>query len=92
MGMVCPWLDNGNLNSYLDKHGATLALCDRFRIVSGCRVFCRLNANQIISSFATWLLDCHIVRSTPMNNGAITEIDAVHSLDVVHGDLTGVCT
>jgi hypothetical protein len=22
MGMVCPWLDNGNLNSYLDKHGA----------------------------------------------------------------------
>jgi hypothetical protein len=34
MGMVCPWLDNGNLNGYLDKHGATLALRGRLRIVS----------------------------------------------------------
>jgi hypothetical protein len=33
MGMVCPWLDNGNLNGYLDS-GATLPLRDRFRIVS----------------------------------------------------------
>jgi hypothetical protein len=34
MGMVCPWLENGNLNGYLDRCGATLALCGRFRIVS----------------------------------------------------------
>jgi Protein tyrosine and serine/threonine kinase len=34
MGMVCPWLDNGSLNGYLDKHGATLTLRDRFGIVS----------------------------------------------------------
>jgi hypothetical protein len=34
MGMVSPWLENGNLNGYLDRRGAALALCDRFRIVS----------------------------------------------------------
>ena len=34
MGMVCLWVDNGNLNGYLHKHGATLTQRDRFRIVS----------------------------------------------------------
>jgi hypothetical protein len=34
MGMVCPWLDNGNLNGYLDRCGAALTLCERFGIVS----------------------------------------------------------
>jgi hypothetical protein len=33
MGMVCPWLDNGNLNSYLEKR-ATFSIPGRFRIVS----------------------------------------------------------
>ena len=33
MGMVCPWIENGNLNGYLERR-ADLALCDRFRIVS----------------------------------------------------------
>ena len=34
MGMVCPWLENGNLNGYLERQGDVLALRDRFRIVS----------------------------------------------------------
>ncbi|KIM76337.1 hypothetical protein PILCRDRAFT_826319 [Piloderma croceum F 1598] len=55
MGMVCPWLDNGNLNSYLDRHGASLALRDRFRIL------------------------CDVAAG----------LSYLHSLNVVHGDLTG---
>ena len=34
MGMVSPWLENGDLNGYLERCGAALALCERFRIVS----------------------------------------------------------
>jgi hypothetical protein len=34
MGMVCPWLENGNLNGYLERCGATLVTPDRFNIVS----------------------------------------------------------
>jgi hypothetical protein len=41
MGMVCPWLDNGNLNGYLDRRGAALTLCERFRIVSSEQLFSR---------------------------------------------------
>ena len=41
MGMVCPWLENGNLNGYLDRCGAALALCGRFRIVSSGHHFFR---------------------------------------------------
>ncbi|KIM74971.1 hypothetical protein PILCRDRAFT_688571 [Piloderma croceum F 1598] len=55
MGMVCPWLDNGNLNGYLDRHAATLTLRDRFRIL------------------------CDVA----------TGLSYLHSLHVVHGDLTG---
>jgi hypothetical protein len=33
MGMVCPWVENGNLNGYLSRQEA-LAEADRFRIVS----------------------------------------------------------
>jgi serine/threonine protein kinase len=33
MGMVCPWVENGNLNGYLVRQEA-LAEADRFRIVS----------------------------------------------------------
>ncbi|KIM75199.1 hypothetical protein PILCRDRAFT_681820 [Piloderma croceum F 1598] len=32
MGMVCPWVENGNLNGYLARHNA-LAEADRFRIL-----------------------------------------------------------
>lgn len=32
--MVCPWIRNGNLSKYLDQHGDTLELSERFRIVS----------------------------------------------------------
>jgi hypothetical protein len=38
------------------------------------------------------LLDCRIVSDMSTNNYAITQFDAVHSLNVVHGDLTGVRT
>jgi len=31
--MVCPWMENGTLNSYLEKTGNTLRLSDRFRIL-----------------------------------------------------------
>ena len=34
MGMVCPWLKNGDLNGYLKRHGAAIVSYDRFRIVS----------------------------------------------------------
>jgi hypothetical protein len=34
MGMVCPWLENGYLNGYLEQCGVTLAFCKQFRIVS----------------------------------------------------------
>jgi hypothetical protein len=33
-GMVCPWLDNGNLNNYLSRGGAAVPMCDKFKIVS----------------------------------------------------------
>ena len=33
MGMVCPWVENGNLNGYLGRQEA-LPQADRFRIVS----------------------------------------------------------
>jgi len=33
MGMVCPWVENGNLNGYLGRQNA-LSQADRFRIVS----------------------------------------------------------
>ena len=36
MGMVCPWLQNGNLNGHLERCGAALEKWDRFKIVS-CR-------------------------------------------------------
>jgi serine/threonine protein kinase len=32
--MVCPWLENGNLNKYLERRGDSLALGERFEIVS----------------------------------------------------------
>jgi hypothetical protein len=32
--MVCPWLDNGDLNKYLERHKDALTISDRFRIVS----------------------------------------------------------
>jgi hypothetical protein len=35
MGMVCPWLENGNLNGYLERRSAALMAWDRFKIVSG---------------------------------------------------------
>jgi hypothetical protein len=47
MGMVCPWLDNGNLNGYLDRHGATLALHDRFGIVRSQQCYGLLGANYV---------------------------------------------
>jgi hypothetical protein len=34
MGMVSPWVENGDLSSYLNHCGAALALWDRLRIVS----------------------------------------------------------
>jgi serine/threonine protein kinase len=34
MGMVCPWLEKGNLNGYLDRCGTALEIFDRFKIVS----------------------------------------------------------
>jgi hypothetical protein len=34
MGMVCPWLENGNLNGYLERCGTALALKNRLKIVS----------------------------------------------------------
>ena len=34
MGMVSPWVENGNLGGYLNRCGTTLALWDRLRIVS----------------------------------------------------------
>ncbi|KIM73086.1 hypothetical protein PILCRDRAFT_733692 [Piloderma croceum F 1598] len=55
MGMVCPWVDEGNLNGYLDRHRATLILRDRFRIL------------------------CDVAAG----------LSYLHSLNVVHGDLTG---
>jgi len=33
MGMVCPWMENGTLNYYLERCGAILSLRDRFRIL-----------------------------------------------------------
>jgi hypothetical protein len=35
MGMVCPWLENGNLNGYLERRSAALMAWDPFQIVSG---------------------------------------------------------
>lgn len=32
--MVCPWLENGNLNKYLVQRGNSLTLPERFDIVS----------------------------------------------------------
>jgi hypothetical protein len=38
MGMVCPWLENGNLNGYLERRRSDLVLADRFRTVSSGRI------------------------------------------------------
>ena len=32
--MVCPWVQNGNLNKYLENRGPALNVVDRFRIAS----------------------------------------------------------
>jgi serine/threonine protein kinase len=92
MGMVCPWVDNGNLNGYLERYQTTLSLRDRFRIVSTKECF-PLHDNgfdALYASFARWPLVYCIVSEMPWVITQMLKCAAVHSFDVVHGDLTGV--
>ena len=92
MGMVCPWVDNGNLNGYLERYQTTLSLRDRFRTVSTEEHF-PLHDNgfdALYASFARWPLVYCIVSEMPWVITQMLKCVAVHSFDVVHGDLTGV--
>jgi hypothetical protein len=33
MAIVCPWAENGNLTTYLEREGAALTVVRRFKIV-----------------------------------------------------------
>ena len=93
VGMVCPWLENGNLNGYLERCQAVLSLRGRFRIVRP-NTFILIVASWLVglyASFAKWPLAYRIVskiQHTMAQN--LMEGITVHSNDVVHGDLTGV--
>ncbi|KAG2140918.1 kinase-like protein [Suillus bovinus] len=34
IALVCPWYDNGSLSSYLESHGETLSIINRFQLLS----------------------------------------------------------
>jgi len=34
VALVCPWYDNGSLSSYLESHGETLSIINRFQLLS----------------------------------------------------------
>ena len=56
ISMVCPWVQNGNLNKYLENRGHALNVVDRFRIVSNFSFVIVSVIAEYLDSFAEWLL------------------------------------
>ena len=50
MAMVCPWAENGNLTTFLEREGSTLSVVRRFKIVSLPGNACKLQTDSDASS------------------------------------------
>lgn len=89
--MVCPWMENGNLNKYLERHSSSLSLSKRLCIVSPPQSYLLYNLlADILSSSCekspkVYLIVSSATRLCLCANLVLT----VHSCDIIHGDLTG---
>lgn len=100
IGMVSPWLENGTLTSFLQRHDRDLVRSDRFRVVSVVHLciyvltykISRRSSYRSHNSCVMWHLACPIVStiSRRMISRWLLTFCLVHSCNIVHGDLTGV--
>ena len=89
--MVCPWVENGNLTGHLNVMGEGLSLVERFQIVRGATYSAKWSSSlsfqlcDVASGLSYRTLFVHFYAGDSSNTFSL-----VHSLSVIHGDLTGV--
>lgn len=93
IGMVSPWMTNGDLNKHLEQHASSLPLVNRFNIVS-VKVkmfrFVILKATFKLQDVRAGLSYCELFLVELAIQSVLIMWRTVHSKDIIHGDLNGV--